>query len=274
MPQGPLFDSTPAIAGMVHVPALPGTPRSSLSMSEIVAIATNEAGLYARHGLDAVIVENMHDVPYLNGGVGPEIVAAMSVVTAAVVAGFPGRVGVQVLAGADHAALAVALAAGAHFIRVENFAFAHVADEGLMPVAAAGPLLRYRRAIGAGHIRIAADIRKKHASHSITSDLSIKEVARAAHFFGANALIVTGERTGTPASVADVAAVRSAAQAPVWIGSGVTRENMGDYWSAADALLVGSYFKRDGLWENEVDERRVAGFMQKAAQLRRPSEHR
>jgi len=82
----------------------------------------------------------------------------------------PLPLGVQVLAAANREALAVALAVGATFVRVENFVYAHVADEGLMPVADAGPLLRYRRQIGADHVKILADVKKKHSSHALTAE--------------------------------------------------------------------------------------------------------
>ena len=36
-------------------------------------------------------------------------------------------------------------AAQLQLIRAENFVFSHVADEGIMPDASAGPLLRYRQ---------------------------------------------------------------------------------------------------------------------------------
>ena len=81
--------------------------------------------------------------------------------------------GVQILAAANREALAVAQACGAAFVRVENFAYAHVADEGLMPTAEAGPLLRYRRQIGADSIQIIADVKKKHSSHAITADVPL-----------------------------------------------------------------------------------------------------
>src|SRR6185295_9518480 len=103
--------------------------------------------------------------------------------------------GVQVLAGANREALAVALCCGAAFVRVEGYVFAHVADEGLID-ASAGELLRYRRAIGAEHIKVFADIKKKHASHALTADVSLAETGRAAEFFLADGVIVTGSATG------------------------------------------------------------------------------
>ena len=164
----------------------------------------------------------------------------------------------QVLAGANREALAVALAAGASFIRAENFVFAHVADEGLMPEADAGPLLRYRREIGAEHVRIFADIKKKHASHAITADVDVAEAARAAAFFGADGVIVTGVATGASPptwTTCDRSAPPSSCRSAV--GSGITPDNLPAFWDLADVFIVGSFIKQDGLWHRPVDPDRV-----------------
>lgn len=263
-----LFARRPAVVGMIHVGALPGTPRANAAVATIVETAVREAERYAQAGLDGLLIENMHDVPYLNGIVGPEVVAAMTAVGVAVrrVSTLP--LGVQILAAANREALAVALACGAAYVRVENFAYAHIADEGLMPTAEAGPLLRYRKAIGAEHIQVIADVKKKHSSHAITSDVSLEEAARTSEFFGADGLIVTGTATGRPAVVEDVAAVKAAVRVPVWIGSGLTPDNLTDYWPHADVFVVGSYFKVDGLWSNAIDPQRVAKFVGAAETLR------
>jgi len=268
MPRVELFEQTHAIVGMIHVAALPGTPRYQGAFESIVRQAAQEAALYAQAGFDGVLIENMHDVPYLCGSVGPEIVAAMTAVGVAVRHACSLPLGVQILAAANHAALAVAQACGACFVRVENFAYAHVADEGLMPVAAAGPLLRYRRQIGAEHIRLWADVKKKHASHAITGDVSLADAARTAEFFGADALVVTGVATGQPANVEDVRTVRQAVRCPVCVGSGLTAENLADYWPYADVFIVGSSLKINGLWSNALDLQRVHTFMSAVQALR------
>lgn len=256
-----------AVIGMVHALPLPGTPRWRGPLAEVVARAEAEARLYRQAGVDALIVENMHDAPYLKGGVGPEIVAAMTVVARAVreASGLP--VGVQILAGANREALAVALAAGLQFVRVEGFVFAHVADEGLIE-SCAGELLRYRRMIGAEAVQVIADIKKKHSAHSITADVDLAETARAAAFFGADGVIVTGAATGAETDASEVAAVRRAVELPVWVGSGVTAANAERFVGVAHALVVGSHFKQGGQWQQPVDPQRLAAFMRRIEQLR------
>ncbi len=263
-----IFQQPKAIVGMIHVGALPGTPGYRGSVDGIVAQAVEEAALYTEADLDGLLIENMHDVPYLCGQVGPEIVAGMTAAGLAVRRESPLPLGVQILAAANREALAVAQACGAAFVRVENFAYAHVADEGLMPTAEAGPLLRYRRQIGAENIQVVADVKKKHSSHAITADVSLTEAAKTIEFFGAGGIVVTGQATGDPAVVEDVAAVKRAVRIPVCIGSGLTAENLPRYWPHADVFIVGSFFKVGGLWSNAVDPERVRAFTGAVRSLR------
>lgn len=242
---------------MVHVAALPGAPRSRRSLADIERTAAAEARLLIKAGFDGVIVENMHDAPYVTAHA-PETTACMTRVALVVRDAAPDTVlGVQVLSLGHKEALAVALAADAAFIRVENFVFAHVADEGLMPTAAAGELLRYRRQIGAERIHLVCDAKKKHAAHAITGDVPIGDACRAAEFFGADAVVVTGAHTGAATSPADLVAARAATRLPVWVGSGVTPAQVRPLLERADALIVGSSIKRGGVWSNPVDPARA-----------------
>ena len=254
------------IIGMIHVGALPGTPGSVFSVAEIVEQARIEARTYAECGVKCVMVENMHDVPYLSGGVGPEITAAMTLIAAAVKLECDMPVGIQILAGADFEALAVAHAAGLDFIRAECFAYAHVADEGLMQSNAA-KLLRYRRQIGATEIQVWADIKKKHSAHAITADVSIGAMAEALEFMGADAVIVTGPATGKEPKIADVKEARERCNLPVFVGSGVRIENLSQYLPVADGVIIGSSLKRDGNWREAPDPARIRSLVQRAADI-------
>ena len=251
---------------MVHVGALPGTPKNCLTIPEIIKAAISDAQKLEQGGVDAIMIENMHDRPYLNRKVGPEIVAAMTAIATKLrqVVSLP--LGIQILAGANRQALAVAHTAGFDFIRAEGFVFGHLADEGMMNSDAA-ELLRYRKLIGADNVKIWTDIKKKHSSHAISADISICDMAKAAGFFLADGVIVTGNATGEEASVKDVQAVVEAVRLPVLIGSGITERNIADYWSYADAFIVGSYFKSDGDWQNAVELERVRSFMSRVKHL-------
>ena len=262
------FKERAAVVGMIHVGALPGTPASRAGVDELAESAAREAAVYRECGADGLLVENMHDTPYLRGRVGPEVVAALAVVCRAVkeaAAGLP--VGVQVLAAANAEAVAVAHAAGLDFIRAEGFAFAHVADEGLIESTAA-ELLRFRRSIGAGRVQVWADVKKKHSSHAITADLSLGETCAAVEFMRGDAVIVTGTATGEPPRASDVAEAKSHCRIPVLLGSGVSPENVEEFYEAADGFIVGSYFKEGGLWSNTVEPARVERMVEAVRRLR------
>jgi membrane complex biogenesis BtpA family protein len=246
-----------ALIGMVHLQALPGTPCSTQSVTRIAAQAAAEALMLAEAGFDAILIENMHDRPYLNAPHPPEIVSAMTVCVHSVRAAVPALpLGVQILSFGHREALAVALACDAQFIRVENFVYAHVADEGLLAEAAAGPLLRTRKALNAQHIRLYCDIKKKHASHAVSSDVTIEDAAHSAEFFGADGLIVTGAFTGRPTDPSDIDRARAASSLPILVGSGVTPDQLPTLIERADGLIVGSSIKQGGVWSNPVDPQR------------------
>ena len=262
-----LFNSAKPVIGMIHVGALPGTPSNTQSVSELTAQAVREAAIYRDCGVDGIAIEKMHDVPYLRGAVGPEITAAMTIIGSAVKieSGLP--VGIQILAGANIEAMAVAHAAGLDFIRAEAYVFAHVADEGLIESSAA-KLLRYRKMIGADRVQVWADVKKKHSSHAITADISLGATAEAAEFMRADAVIVTGSVTGDAPRRADVEEVSSHCHLPVILGSGIDAGNISEFYPIADGFIIGSHFKIAGNWVNPVDPHRVTHLMNVIASLR------
>lgn len=264
-----LFGASRALLGVVHVRALPGTPAARDSVTAIVDHAVKEARLYAGAGFHGVVIENMHDRPYLKRRVGPEIVAAMTAVGREVRRAAALPLGVQILAGANREALAVAHACDAAFVRVEGFVFAHVADEGLIE-SDAGELLRYRRAIGADAVSVFTDVKKKHSAHAITADVDIAETARAAEFFLADGVVVSGRSTGLAADPDEVSAVAGAVSIPTLVGSGITPKNIHAY-ADADAFIVGSALKRGGAWSAPIDPARLRALVKAFRRLPRRS---
>ncbi len=262
-----LFGINKAVVGMIHVDALPGTPKHKGDVENIINSAVKEALIYKNSGIDAVAIENMHDIPYLKRNVGPEIISLLSIIGREVKKASQLPCGIQILAGANKDALAAAHSAGMDFIRSEGFVFAHVADEGIIE-SDAGELLRYRKQIGAENILIFTDIKKKHSSHSITSDVGIVETAKAAEFLLSDGVILTGTSMGKETDIDELKKVRDAVKIPVLIGSGLTADNIEKYFPAADAFIIGSYFKHGGDWKNEVDADRVKALVDKINKLR------
>jgi uncharacterized protein len=257
------------VLGVVHLLPLPGAPAyEGAPMAAIVERAMADADAYASAGLDGLIVENHGDIPFLKPeAIGPETAAAMAVITELVrrATGLP--VGINVLANAAHTALAVAKAAGAGFIRVNQWCNAYVANEGIIEGPAA-TALRYRRSLAAQDVRIFADSHVKHGAHAITADRSIEEVTRDLEWSGADVVIATGQRTGDAATAAEIEAVKGATVLPVLVGSGVTPANAERILKAAHGCIIASSLKVDGAWWNPVDPERCRRFMAGIESLR------
>ncbi len=267
---GALFGRARGVAiGVVHLPALPGAPRwRGGGMSPVRDRALADAAAYAGAGFDALIVENHGDIPFLKpDAMGHETAACMAILTERVIAETGLPVGVNVLANDAHGALAVAAAAGARFIRVNQWCNAYVANEGLIEGPAA-TALRYRRTLGADDVAVFADSHVKHGSHAITADRSVAELTRDLEWSGADAVIATGQRTGDAARPEELTEVRGATALPVLVGSGVTPANAGAMLAIADGVIVASALKEGGVWWNPVSAARCRDFMAALAALR------
>jgi len=256
------FGRTKAIIGVIHCRPLPGSPAyDGDAVDAIVAHALEEAGRYERGGVHGLIVENHGDIPFSKPeDLGPETAAMMAVILDRVRQAVRIPVGVNILANGAIQALAVARAGGGSFVRVNQWANAYVANEGIIegPAAAA---TRYRSWLRANGVKIFADVHVKHGSHAIVADRSIPELTRDAEFFDADVVIATGQRTGDAADLSEVRTIADATNLPVLIGSGVTTANAGDLLSIANGLIVASSLKEEGVWWTPVSERKVTEFM-------------
>lgn len=254
------------VIGVVHALPLPGSPEhDGQPIQRIYDRALADAEAYAAAGMDGLIVENHGDIPFLKpGALGPETAAVMAVMTERVRQATGLMVGVNVLANAAIPALAVAKAAGAGFIRVNQWANAYVANEGLIEGPAA-EAMRYRRTLAAQDVRIFTDSHVKHGAHAITADRSLAELTRDLEWFGADVVIATGQRTGDAATGDELAGIKEATSLPVLVGSGATAENLARILDVADGVIVASSVKVGGVWWNPVEPQRAKSFMAAAA---------
>jgi len=242
---------------MVHLLPLPGAPRAR-ALSEIRAAARADAEALARGGVDGILVENYGDVPFTSGSVEPQVVAAMSVLASELRAKVGLPIGINVLRNDARSALAVALASGASFIRVNVHVGAAETDQGRVD-GRAYETLRYRRAIDAD-VAIFADVFVKHARPAGSADLG--SVARDTAYRGlADVLLVTGSETGAPADAERVRQVKRAVpDRPVWVASGLEPENVQGFGDA-DGFIIGSAFERGGRAGGRVELKRVKALL-------------
>lgn len=248
----------------------PGAPAGDLgagggSMDRLLEAAVRDAGAFVEGGVSQLVVENYHDAPFWKAGVASETVAALALAVDRVrqVDGV-GPVGVNVLRNDARAALGIAAATGAGFVRVNVHTGAMFTDQGLIEGLAAETLRE--RARLAPSVRILADVHVKHATP--ISGEAIEDAARdAVHRGRADGLIVSGVATGSAPSAERVAQVRTAVGGgvPILIGSGFRLENAAELLAHADGAIVGTAAKVDGVVANPVDPARVKALVSAVA---------
>ncbi|WYK06309.1 BtpA/SgcQ family protein [Cereibacter sphaeroides f. sp. denitrificans] len=257
-----IFGRDKALIGMIHCPPFPGAPRyRGETMDTIVDACLRDAERLVAGGLHGLVIENHGDIPFSKpDDIGPETAACLGVVTDRIRRAFGVPLGINVLANAPLPALAAAVAGGALFIRVNQWANAYVANEGFMEGRAA-EAMRYRSLLRAEHVRIFADSHVKHGSHAIVADRSIPELTRDLAFFDADCIIATGQRTGDSATIAEIEEIGGATHLPLLVGSGVTEANVVEILKRTNGVIVASSLKEGGVWWNPVDPARVARFV-------------
>ena len=252
-----LFNLHPKLfIGVVHLKPLPGSPRWHGDIENVINNAIIDAQAYDRGGAHAVFIENFNDAPFAKGVVGPETVAAMCAVARAIKDHTKLPIGFNVLRNDAKASLALCAATGGSFIRVNVHCGAMLTDQGIIE-GEAHHTLRYRQQICPNAL-ILADVHVKHASP--LADSPIGDDAREIIERGmADAVIVSGIGTGYATDFADLELVRRAVpQAKIFIGSGITTHNVGEYMRLADGIIVGSSLKFNGRLSAHVDQKRVA----------------
>lgn len=244
------------VIGMLHAPPLPGSPEYRGDLSVIVRSVLQDAEALVDGGVDGLMLENFGDSPFYPRRVPAVTVAAMTLLGSELNRRFPIPFGINVLRNDGQSALAVALACGASFIRVNILCGARVADQGVIE-AIAHDLLRDRTNLGANSIRIWADIDVKHSVALAERPLSA-EVHDLIDRGKSDAVIVSGESTGQPVAMDTLRIVKSAAKSsPVLIGSGITVDTVPDLVPFVDGIIAGTCLKQDENAQNPVDLGRV-----------------
>ncbi|HEV2719525.1 MAG TPA: BtpA/SgcQ family protein, partial [Thermoanaerobaculia bacterium] len=157
-----------ALFGMVHLRPLPGAPLFEGSLEAVIEAAVADARAIAAGGADGFLVENFGDKPFFKNRVEAETVAAMTRAIAELARAVTLPFGVNVLRNDAHAALAIAAATGAAFIRVNVHAGVYVADQGLVEGEAAETMRR--RAALCPDVLVVADHLVKHATPLVPID--------------------------------------------------------------------------------------------------------
>ncbi len=251
-----LLRAKKVLVGVVHLLATPGAPRFAGDLEVVLQRAGDDARALAAGGCDALLVENLGDVPYFPGRVPPETVAAMALALSRVSQAAPGvKLGVNVLRNDARSALGLAAACGASFVRINVHTGAAVGDQGLL-VGTAARTLRARARL-CPEVALFCDVHVKHATPLGAESLA-QAAADSLRRGLADALIVTGRVTGAPPTATEVCEVREAAgEAPVLVGSGVDADNAGELCARANGAIVGTSLKNGARIDQPVDPARV-----------------
>ncbi|MFT3788781.1 MAG: BtpA/SgcQ family protein [Tepidisphaeraceae bacterium] len=251
------------VVGMVHLLPLPGAPGYGGNLAKIRDNALRDADALQAGGVDAIMIENFGDIPFFKTHVPTETVAHMTALALEVRKRVTVPIGINCLRNDGVSALSIAHAVGASFVRVNVLTGARVTDQGVIEGIAA-ELIRLRTTLGAKGIKVWADVDVKHSAPLAERPIE-EEVWDMLERGGAEALIVSGTGTGKPTDPAMARRVKSAApEAPLYVGSGVTLESLGEFQGVVDGVIVGTYFKKAGRVENAVDVGRVKAFMKQA----------
>jgi membrane complex biogenesis BtpA family protein len=250
------------LIGVVHLLPLPGSPDyDGGGVTAIYDRALGDARAYAEAGFDGLIVENHGDIPFAKPeDIGPETAAHMAVASDLIRRELGLPIGINVLANAALHALAIASASGARFVRVNQWANAYVANEGVIEGAAA-KALRYRSLLRVPELRVFADAHVKHGAHAIVQDRPVAELVRDVEFFNADVVVATGQRTGHAADLDYIRGIKDATSLPTLVGSGVTPENVKSILGVVDGVIVASALKTGGTWWNPVDSASARRFV-------------
>lgn len=253
----------PRLVGMVHLAPLPGSPRYGGSFVDVIETAVTDATTLAESGFPCLLVENFGDVPFYPDSVPPETVAAMAIAVREVKGASDLPVGVNVLRNDALAALAVAAATGASFVRVNVLVGTMYTDQG--PITGRAAQVARTRATLCPDTEIWADVLVKHATPPPGSDaagLAADTVTRGL----ADAVIVSGSGTGHPVDPQMGASIRDAVPPGirVVVGSGATPDGLTGLLEFADTVIVGSAVKHDGDARRRVDPARAAAMVASA----------
>src|SRR5262245_43223240 len=245
-----------ALVGMVHLPPLPGAANyDGKPVRDLRDRAVREAELLGEAGFRQLMVQNTHDRPSVSQ-VGAATVAAMTAIVAGVAETFGGELGVNVHKNDAEAAIAVAHACGASFVRVKVLIGAVIGPEGI--VQGAADVAQRLRAGLDDSIEIWADL------YELTSwpiaPTSVENLADLnARFGGADRLIVTDRSVDD--SLAGVAAARSATRLPVLIGGRTDATTIRRALDGSDGVIVGSCLRRHGDTSEPIDPVVLSRFM-------------
>lgn len=260
-----MFNSKKPIIGMLHLQPLPGGPLyDGKGLDPVVEQAVHDLNELQDGGVDALEIENFSDPTYYPEEVGPELVAAISVVSERLNKYLKVPMGVCILSD-PKASLAVAHAINATFVRATFFTEASVDVSGLV-CPKPHELLRFRKFLDPS-IKIFTDVHIKHSAPLVQRPIG--DSALDAKYFLSDGVIITGTHTGKGVKMQDLKDARTGVEDfPLMVGSGFNKDTARDILQIADGAIVGTSLKEGGISSNPVDKKRVEELMKVVREIK------
>lgn len=239
-----LFDDAPPVIAALHLPDFTLSRRRPMAWFEDYAVAN--ARIFAAAGVPWL---KLQDQTRTSDPAAPDTLAMMAALGRLIRAEVPGiGLGIIIEAHDPVAALAVAHAAGAGFVRLKIFVGGAMTAQGPRHALGASTVA-YRASLGRDDIAILADVHDRTAmplsgeSQPFAADWAAKT--------GADGLIVTG--SSFPDTLTRIAAVRAAGvRRPILIGGGVTADNVAEALAASDGVIVSTALMRRDAAEDDL----------------------
>jgi membrane complex biogenesis BtpA family protein len=254
-----VFDVSKPVIGMCHLPALPGDPGFDATggMDAVLAHARQEVAALQDGGIDGILISNEFSLPYLTT-TEPITAVSMARVIGEIRSEIRVPFGVNVLWDGV-ASIDLAMATGASFVR-EVFSGVYASDFGLWNTDV-GRAARHRARVGASGVRLLYNIVPEGATY--LADRNLAQLTRSTVFNGApDGLCVSGLTAGSATDTPTLRVVKEhAGDVPVFVNTGVRPDTVAESLQYADAAIVGTWLKREGVFANDVESARVAELM-------------
>jgi hypothetical protein len=237
-----MFANPKPVMAMLH---LKGTDKS-----DVRSRFAREVDIYLRNGVDSVVVEDYFGT-YSDMEWGLEYLRECKV-------GIP--YGVNCL-NVDAMGFELAMRYGAAYVQLDSVV-GHVKPRDEESMQAFLDLYRGRyRGCVLGGVRF--KYQPMLSENDLDTDLAIAKTR-------CDAVAVTQDATGQETSLDKICEFRAGlGDFPLIVAAGVTPGNAAASLAVADGVVVGSYFKEGGKDSGEVDEKRVASFMQTIRAIRK-----
>lgn len=260
-----VFPVKPVIA-MLHLAALPGDPGfdTNAGIAAVIDRAKGELEALQAGGADGILISNEFSLPYLTK-TEPITAIAMARIIGGLLPDIRIPYGVNVLWD-GRASIDLAVATGAGYVR-EIFTGVYASDFGLWDTNV-GEVARHRARVGGGNVKLFFNIVPESATY--LGNRSLESIAQTTVFATLpDALCVSGLTAGAPTDTQSLAIVKGAAgNVPVFVNTGVRAHNAAEQLAVADGAIVGTYFKKDGVFEKRADQSRVEELMGEVKKFR------